>query len=276
MLSLARELQEGQHQIVFFNVADRKAFIMSEGFACEVIALNCAPPNSEQQRYASVATLSGLAGLRHSIDLFCKYSRAICDEVPERARSLGISLLLVDQLIPAGAAVAQHLEIPFVTICNSLAVHREPSVPPGFTNWSYGSGWWKRARNRVGYAFFEAMWRPIARTIDPYRRKWKSEPFRNMEDTFSTFAQISQQPPAFDFPYDNLPHCFHYAGPLRRPLREPIEFPWAQLDGRPLIYGSLGTMLNRRPDLFRCFTRACELLDVQLVLSHGGGLRRSQ
>ncbi len=80
-------------------------------------------------------------------------------------------------------------------------------------------------------------------------------------------AQISQQPREFDFPRKFLPFCFHYVGPLRSPERHKIEFPWERLDGRPLIYSSLGTLQNQKTDLFQCFVEACEGLDVQLVIA---------
>jgi MGT family glycosyltransferase len=61
-------------------------------------------------------------------------------------------------------------------------------------------------------------------------------------------------------------------GPLRRPRTRQIDFPWDRLDGRPLVYASLGTLQNSREGVFRCFADACRELDVQLVISHGGGL----
>jgi MGT family glycosyltransferase len=43
-----------------------------------------------------------------------------------------------------------------------------------------------------------------------------------------------------------------------------------------LVYGSLGTLQNSRAPIFRCFAEACRDLDVQLVLSHGGGLTKAE
>jgi MGT family glycosyltransferase len=43
-----------------------------------------------------------------------------------------------------------------------------------------------------------------------------------------------------------------------------------------LIYASLGTLQNSRLAMFRCFAQACEGLDAQLVITHGGGLRQSE
>jgi MGT family glycosyltransferase len=51
-----------------------------------------------------------------------------------------------------------------------------------------------------------------------------------------------------------------------------VFFPWERLDGRPLIYASLGTLQFSKEHVFRCFAEACDGLDVQLVIAHCGAL----
>jgi zeaxanthin glucosyltransferase len=48
-----------------------------------------------------------------------------------------------------------------------------------------------------------------------------------------------------------------------------LKFPWEKLDGRPLIYASMGTLQNRQVPIFEAIAAACAGLDVQLVLSLG-------
>jgi MGT family glycosyltransferase len=112
--------------------------------------------------------------------------------------------------------------------------------------------------------------------VDEFRAEWNLRTHTSADDSFSTLAQICQMPKAFDFPRTALPDIFHYVGPLRRPRARAVEFPWEQLDGRPLVYASLGTLQNAREPVFRCFAEACGDLDVQLVISHGGGLTPAQ
>jgi MGT family glycosyltransferase len=172
--------------------------------------------------------------------------------------------------------VAEHLGLPFVTVCNALAINRDPISPPPFTPWQFKDAWWATLRNRAGYFLSDRMTRPITRVVADYRAGWKLPALRSPDDSFSTLAQICQMPREFDFPRTALPECFHYVGPIRGSLPNPIPFPWERLDGRPLVYASLGTLQNNREPLFRCFAAACEGLDVQLVISHGGGLSDSQ
>jgi UDP:flavonoid glycosyltransferase YjiC (YdhE family) len=48
-----------------------------------------------------------------------------------------------------------------------------------------------------------------------------------------------------DFPIPRLPRQFHYAGPFQdNQGREPVPFPWDKFTGKPLIYASMGTLVN--------------------------------
>jgi MGT family glycosyltransferase len=203
-----------------------------------------------------------------------------CREGPEAIRKANIDALLVDQMEPAGGAIANHLGLPFITVCNALAINRDPAIPPPFTPWRYREhpGFATRMRNRIGYALGDRTTIPITRVIAKYRRAWKLPPLATPDDSFSRLAQICQMPRELDYPRTTLPASFHYVGPLREPT-ETTPFPWDRLDGlngRRLVYASLGTLQNRRPGLLRTIAAACASTDVQLVISHGGGLSDEQ
>lgn len=106
------------------------------------------------------------------------------------------------------------------------------------------------------------------------RIAWGLVPYNDLlEDSFSPLAQIANQPSVFDLPRKSLPSTFHYGGPLLHPEgRDPFEFPWEKLDGRPLIYASMGTLQNGLDWIFRTILEACSSLDVQLALSLGGSV----
>lgn len=270
--ALGRELIARGHRVTLFHMRDVEGPARREELDFVAIGERNHPVGSLPRFLSAVAGLSGLAALRFTIEAIRNGTEMQCGEAPSALREAGVGCLLVDQTEPAGGTIAEHLGLPFFTICNALVMNREPAVPPPFTDWTYGEAAWRRARNRIGYAVSRWMTRPIAEVVHEYRRRWNLPPLKTAEDFFSKLAQISQQPPAFDFPRKHLPATFHYVGPLRRPLPSQIPFPWERLDGRPLVYGSLGTLQNRREETFRCFAEACLGLDVQLVLTHGGGL----
>jgi zeaxanthin glucosyltransferase len=89
---------------------------------------------------------------------------------------------------------------------------------------------------------------------------------------WSPLAQICQQPAAFEYPRRQLPAWFHFTGPLVDPAsRAAAPFPWHQLNGKPLIYASLGTIQNQQLEMFARIAEACRHLDAQLVIALGGG-----
>jgi MGT family glycosyltransferase len=86
-------------------------------------------------------------------------------------------------------------------------------------------------------------------------------------------AQLAQQPSFFDFPRETFPPNFHYTAPWHRADRDDrtIDFPWDWLDGRPLIYASMGTLQNGLGWVFDSILEAVADLNCQVVLSKGGG-----
>ena len=270
--ALGRELIRRGHRVTVFQMPDMGERVRAEGLEFREIGCADHPPGSLPLSLAALSRLDGLAALRFTVAAVRSTTEMVCRDAPAAVNESGVDALLVDQMEPAGGAVAEHLGIPFITVCNALLLNTEPSVPPPFTDWSFQKSWWSRLRNRFGYALSRQAMRPVSDTVDRYREKWRLPKLRKPEDSFSRIAQICQQPRAFDYPRKRLPTAFHYVGPLRGPSHKAIHFPWERLDGRPLVYASLGTLQNRKVRLFRLFAEACRGLDVQLVLTHGGGL----
>ncbi len=192
--------------------------------------------------------------------------------VPPALQDLGVDGVVLDQTVSAGGTAAEHLGLPYVTVCSALLWHEEIGVPPPFTSWSLGGDPRALRRNRVGYGAWHWYMRPTLKLINRYRAKWKLPPYARIEDGYSSLAQISQLCPEFDFPRTQLPPTFHYIGSLaaNRSGTSTDTFPWERLNGRPLMFASLGTVpdpANLR--VFRRILAACAGLDAQLVLALG-------
>lgn len=273
--ALGRELIQRGHRVSLIHMPDLEDRARREGLEYVRIGDRSHPKGSLPLSLAELGRHKGLTAMRFTIQAVVQTTTMMLDEAPAAIRAAGISMLLVDQTEPAGGSIAEHLGLPFITICNALAVNREPNVPPAFSDWNFTESWFGRARNRLGYAVADRFTKSISTVLNRYRRTWGLQPLACLDDSFSPLAQISQQPSLFDYPRRDLPTTFHYVGPLRGPLPAPIPFPWEKLDGRPLIYASLGTLQNNRLPVFRCFAEACEGLDLQLVMTHGGGLSKS-
>ena len=191
---------------------------------------------------------------------------------PEVVRREKVDALLVDQVSQAGGTVARPLwSLPWVTVCNALAMNPDPHLPPGVLPWPYAPGWMARARNACGHALLDWLARPIFHEINGHRVAHGLESLTGgIGGTGAQLAQIAQQPAFFEFPRSVPLEKFHYTGPWHHAgSHEEIPFPWEKLDGRPLIYASMGTLQNRQQFIFETIAAACAELDVQLVISLG-------
>ena len=163
---------------------------------------------------------------------------------PTALRELGVDGLLVDEYLIAGGTVADHIGVPFVNVSPSMFWNKEPGVPPAHTGWPYLPGRLGELRNRLGNAGYDWFTQPALSAINHQRRRWGLPRLPRIEDAYSPLAQITQLCPEFDYPRRHLPDTFHYIGSFStgRQLSFDQDFPWDRLDGRPLIFASLGTV----------------------------------
>ena len=146
------------------------------------------------------------------------------------------------------------------------------SVPPLFTAWPCGVDRRSQWRNRLAYTGWHWFIRPVLDLINRYRKRWGLARLPTIDHTFSLLAQVSQLCAEFDFAR-RLPDVFHYVGSLATNRRMQTEqpFPWERLDGRPLIFASLGAIAySDNVPMFRKILAACAGIDAQLVLTLGG------
>lgn len=272
MIPLGNELLRRGHQVTVLGFLDAQAKTLASGLEFQPLAEDEFPLGSNEEEFAQRGKISGLSALQHSLKAGHKRLTAILINAPTTIKKAGIEALLVDQVSLEGGTIADFLNLPFITICGALLLNREPSIPPICTTWQYSPTWKGRLRNRIGYRLLSLLTKPIRETIAQSRKEWKLPLYSQPSDHYSKLAQISQQPPEFDFPRQNLPPHFHFTGPYHNSAtRLPVPFPFEQLTGKPLIYASMGTIQNRLLEVFQTIASACEGLDAQLVIDLGGG-----
>jgi MGT family glycosyltransferase len=272
MMTLCKELQRRHHEIVFFQLLETEAKVKAAGFECQTIGHERFPLGRLPKEWQRLGELSGKQALHHTVSLFRETARINLQEIPEHLRKSPVDALLIDEVSYAGGSIAESFRLPFVTISNALMLRQESGVPPVLTAWNYGTSPISRLRNRLGYFFLNRLRKPGIELINTHRKAWGLLPISHADEACSKLAHISQQPEGFDFPRRHLPSTVHFVGPLHDPsVRKPCPFPWERLDGRPLVYASMGTLQNRQQEIFGCIAKACADLRVQLVISLGGG-----
>jgi zeaxanthin glucosyltransferase len=270
MTTLGGELKRRGHRVTLIARPDARSKVESRRLEFASIGDRDFPVGTMARMTAQLGQSGGFSAIRLTADLLRRAAVTILDETPEMIRGARIDALLVDQVTPAGETVAEMLRLPFLTICNALALNPEPAIPPAITPWRYRRGRLWRFRNVVGHTIFRWVTRPIVREINTRRLRNGLPPLTGRISESASLAQIAQQPAFFDYPRERLPERFHYTGPWHAiEAGDESEVPWEKLDGRPLIYASMGTLHNRQKFIFETIAASCAGLDAQLVLSLG-------
>lgn len=273
MTALAHALQSRGHQVVLFGIADTEARVRAAGIEFHCIGAGDFPPGTLTRLDERMARLKGLPALRFSLQRVRNSARMVLRDGPRAVQASGVEALLVDEADFSGN-VADYLRLPWISIALLPPMVDDDRFPPFWLSWAAGKSALSRLRNRLAIRSLLAMASPIFREVNRQRVAWGLAPHRRPADWLSPLAQIAQLPQALEFQVGGEPSPgLHYTGHfVHPPQRPPIHFPWERLDGRPLIYASLGTFQNGSESIFRTIAQACAGLDAQLLISLGGGL----
>jgi zeaxanthin glucosyltransferase len=275
MCNLGNELLQRGHQVTLFGAPEIAAKISQSNLGFCAVGASDFPPGSMESMYAKLGQLTGLDGFKFVAQLFEKENKMLFRDATPAIRDVGVDLLIIDQLTIAGGTIADYLKLPFVTVCNALPSNMEPGIPPYFTHWGYQNTWWAKRRNQLGNLLRSYLTRNIWKMVIQQREQWHLPTHSERENYYSQLAQIAQLPQELDFPREKIASWFHYVGPLKNPADiEPISaqdpsFSFDQLNGKPLIYASLGTLQNHNWGIFHSIAEACLDIDAQLVISLG-------
>jgi zeaxanthin glucosyltransferase len=174
----------------------------------------------------------------------------------------------MDEIALSGPTLAEMLRLPYFVVSTSVPHNFGWAAPrrisPRYT-------YFRHMQNAMLHVSILRMRGPVRRRLDRFRQQAGLGPIRAIESVFPSLAHITQLPECLDFPRSVLPHNFYYAGPfVDETARRLVEFPWDRLDGRSVVYASLGTTRKSEPGIFPLIAEACDGLDLQLVISLGG------
>ena len=259
-MALGYELQQRGHQVTLFGFPDVESYATAAKLNFYSIGTARFPVGSTKRSPKRLGELNGIAALLYTINLYRQGTEVVLQEVPQACQQISIEVLLIDQTLLEGSTIAEYLNLPFITICSALLLNPEPTVPPALTDWNYDLSCLGQLRNQIGNNLLEFAGTPVKLLVNEYRKKWGFNPIdtTNKLNLWSKRAIISQQPPSFEFPRQQLPNYFHFTGPLVSTVsRTEIAFPWQKLTNKPLIYASLGTVQNKLIWVFIQIAYAC-------------------
>jgi MGT family glycosyltransferase len=273
MTALARSLHLRGHEVVIFGIADTEAQVRAGGIEFRRIGMEDYPLGTLEKLDEHMARLKGFAALRFTLERVRNSARMVLRDGPKAVRKANVEGLLVDEADFAGN-VADYLGLPWISIALIPPLVKDDRFPPFWFGWAAKQDRVSRLRNRLAMLLLLRIATPIFREVNQQRSAWGLKPFRRSEEALSPLAQITQLPEALEFEVvGDKPAGLHYTGPfVHSEQRAAVEFPWERLDGRPLIYATMGTLQNGSEAIFRRIAEACAGLDAQLLISLGGGL----
>jgi zeaxanthin glucosyltransferase len=273
MTALARKLQSRGHEVVFFGVPDTERAIRAADLDFVPFCENEYPPGSIDKSWSAVANLRGLDVVRYTArELAPDLLRAALKHLPGKLEETGVKALVLDSVFLFLEIVPIHLCVPYVQIWSVLHFDLSGATPLTFYGWPHETTPEAIARNLAGLALVGELLEPTRRIAQAYAdRNGLDIDWGNPMATNRALAAITQTPKEFDFPIPELPLGFHYAGPLHdNEGREPIPFPWEKLTDKPLLYASMGTLVNGLKSVYRAILEAVgEFPEMQVVLSVG-------
>lgn len=276
MTALARKLQSRGYEVVFLGLPDAEPMVRSANLAFVPYCEKQYPAGFIAAAYAQAAELQGLDAVRYSAEhVHAALLRDSLEYLPEKLKEAGIEGLVLDTVHFFFGLIPMSLGMPYVHIWNILPTDLSGTSPASFLGWRHEISPEAAARNLEGLRSVGALFAPVLAVAKPFAEKeglqvdWSAP-----GATLSPSAIITQIPREFDYPNIPWPPAFHYAGPFHDDQgREPVPFPWEKLTGAPLIYASLGTLLNGQKEIYNIiFEVAARLPEMQFVVPVGGNV----
>ena len=262
MSSLALQLQARNHEVVLLYSSGAAGLPFVRGPEKDHINEN-RPEISKKQ---------GQDALQFSVRAVLSQTEAILKSLPSIVQANGIDALIIDTVQFYAELGAMQLGMPYVHVANGVHWDYSGYTPLCLYGWRHETTPAALARNREGVAKAANLLNSLNGGIKAHAESiglkidWNS-----VDSTVSQLALISQVPQAFDFESSHWPSHFHHTGPFHNGKgRENVDFPWERLTGEPLVYASMGTILNGQVDVFRTIvTAVAKNKNLQLVLSIG-------
>jgi MGT family glycosyltransferase len=263
MTAVAHQLQTRGHDVVFLYLPN------ANGFPCIQAEKN----DEVNATRPAVSKLAGWEALKFYCGIVAKETEKILQSLPQMVERAGIDALVLDPIQFFAELGAMKLGVPYVSVAVAFYLDYSGHTPFCTYGWPHETMPEALARNRKGVAEFTRL--VYTERTKAYAKEagikldWDAP-----TGLFSQLAYITQVPKEFDFENPLSPPQFYHTGPFYDANARPkVDFPWERLTGEPLIYASMGTILNGQADVFRKIVAGvAKHKDTQLVLSIGDQL----
>jgi zeaxanthin glucosyltransferase len=268
---LSQELRDRGHKVTFFEKPKIEDRVRQAGLDFVPIGAEVSSLKRNAPTAIHTSLLSDISTLQFNLKRITRDLEIYLRDTPPALTRTGVDVLLINEIALTGPTLAQLLRLPYFIISTSVPHNFGWTAYPPFAGYRHSTSLISGLQRALLELSALRVRGPIRRVLDKYRRHLDLEPVREIVECYPALAQISQLPHCLDFRRTSFPDNFHYTGPFAKEAAGPeIDFPWDQLDGRSIIYASLGTTRNVQPAIFRLIAEGCKDLGHQLVISLGG------
>ncbi len=272
MTTLIAALKTEGHQVTWIGTLDGAARAKRLNIDSIAVGQSEYPIGSLNSILKQLGQLSGWRAARFSLNAYLSAMEVLQRDCPQAIRDSGATALITDETVFASRNLADVVGLPWISVSNAFCLHPDADHPPLLPAWKYRKTRVARIRNSLGRSLGGLMMRSMQKQIFDFRRRHNLPAYDFFHQNVSERATIVQCPIEFDYPRSNPPAWLHYVGALHQTSSRPsVGFSYERLDGRPLIYASLGTAQNRLYSLFQTIAAAADDPSYQLVISLGGG-----
>ena len=282
MTALARQVQSRHHEVVYLASPVVEPLVRAIGLPFASFGQReslSALTENVKSRLAQLSKLQGEDASRMVLQIVAGWTEIMWHSLPDILMEEGIDALVLDTYLFYAELVPMRLGMPYIHVSNALPFDYSGYTPLCLYGWPHETTSVALARNRGGVTRFAGFLAEANAGIRAHaERAGLDVDWENPGSTISKLAWLTQIPREFDFESSNWPPQFHYTGPFHDGAgRVNVEFPWEQLTGEPIVYASMGTVANGRPEIFRAIVSAvAKHRDLQLVLSIGNQIDPDQ
>ncbi|HEX5283618.1 MAG TPA: glycosyltransferase [Bryocella sp.] len=268
LIALSRELVSRGHNVTFFLPAEVESRIRQHGLGFFPIDVSGIDPKRRRAGSVTESTSGWHEDILAKIRRFDQEIGAYIREYVAAITTARVDALLMGEITLAGPTVAEMLQIPYFVVSTSIPHNFGWTAPRALLP---RRTWYEEFEARMFEVTVFSVKDPVLQILDRYRRDAGLGSLKDIGATFPELAHITQWPRCLDEERAELPDRFFYTGPfVDASARPPVDFPWHQLTGQPLIYVSLGTTRKADPEIYQRIASACSGLDLQLVITLGG------
>ena len=267
LIALSRQLVARGHRVTLFQHPELEQHVRARGL--EFFPIDVPGSSSARKHHGSTnKPRTQIGEIAYRLRRIEGDMEAFLREYPAAIRDAGVDTLIMGEISLSGPTLAEILRLPYFIVSTSIPHNFGWDAPRSI---AHPGSYMDRLQKRLLEVSVLRMKGPVRRSLDRYRRKIGLGSIRNIEKTFPELAHITQWPQCLDIPRSELPPNFFYTGPfVDQAGRAFVEFPWNRLDGRPLVFASLGTTRKSGTAVFHRIAEACSGLALQLVISLGG------